>query len=35
MELLHATLGIVSLQPSFCLTEESVGLYQSGLKSRT
>ena len=32
MELLHATLGIVSLQPTFCLTEESVGLYQARLK---
>lgn len=35
MELLPATLGIVSLQPTFCVTEESVDLYQSGLELRT
>jgi len=35
MELLLATMGTVSLQPTFCLTEESVGLYQAGLKLRT
>ena len=37
MELLPATPGIVSLQPTFCVTEECVDLhvYQSGLKLRT